>query len=108
MHDFFFLKANKKFIKIRFAEILYIEVIKKYTFLITSEKRYLVQTSLNHVEEVLPQAVFCRINKFNIVHLSHINYFDNQSVCVGKKLFPLGRLYKKKLMTNLIILDNSK
>ena len=106
-HNSFFLKTNSKFLRILFSEVLYIEAVKKYVLVVTQEKKYLIQISLNHTEEILPCNHFCRINKSHIISLQNISEFDNNAVYIGKKKLPLGRLYKKKLMERLIILDKT-
>jgi hypothetical protein len=105
MHNSFFIRNNRKFSKILFSDVLYIEAFKKYVFLITKAKKHEIQISLSCVEKLLPGNYFCRISKSHIISLQGISEFDNNTVCIGEKRFILGRSYKKILMERLIVLD---
>ena len=95
---YFFIKVNKEQVKILYKEILYIESIKDYLKIITTEKTYITYDRLMYMEEKLPEGRFLRIHKSYIVPLGKIKAFRNDSVTIGDIELPVGRVYKQKFL----------
>jgi two-component system LytT family response regulator len=106
MHDFVFVKFGKKFSKIYFSEIIYAEAVKKYVRIVTSKKTYLILASLCSVETILPTYQFCRVHRSFIISFQFMTDFDNETVYIGDKIFPLGKQYKEILHERIITLSS--
>ena len=105
MHDYLFVKLDKKFSKIFFSDILYAEAVKKYVKIVTIKKVYLILASMCSVEHILPSSQFCRIHRSYIVSLNHTSHFDNELVYIGDKIFPIGKQHRGILQEKVIILS---
>lgn len=100
--DHFFVKSDGKLVKIRFADILYIEGLKEYVSIYTSDKqRIITLQSIKNLEISLPENSFIRIHKSYIVSISHIEAIVGNQVEINKKLLPIGATYKEELMKRL-------
>lgn len=95
---YFFLKVNREQIKVYFKNILYIESIKDYIKIVTTEKTYITYERLTHMEETLPEGRFLRIHKSYIISMSNVKTFRNDTVIVGDTTLPVGRVYKKQFL----------
>lgn len=95
---YFFIKVNKDQVKIFFKDILYIESIKDYLKVITTDKTYITYDRLMYMEEKLPEGRFLRIHKSYIVSLGKVKAFRNDSVTIGDAELPVGRVYKQKFL----------
>ena len=60
---YIFIKVDKKMVKINIDEILFIEGMKEYIKVVTSEKTYITHKSLSSLTEELPSERFLRIHK---------------------------------------------
>jgi hypothetical protein len=105
MQDFLFIKLGKKFSKIFFTEIIYVEAVKKYVRIVTAKKVYLILASMCSVERVLPASQFCRIHRSYIISLRYTTDFDSDVVYIGEKIFPIGKQHSGMLHERVIILS---
>src|SRR5260221_9953335 len=104
MHDFFFIKLEKIYFKLKFSEILYIRAEKKYVHIVTATKSHLLLTSISQIEKLLPQHLFCRIHRSLIISFEHTNKFNCGFAYTGNKKIPISEQYKNVLKSSLIIL----
>lgn len=102
--EHFFVKSDGKLVKIRFADILYIEGLKEYVSIYTSDKqRIIALKSIKNLEALLPENSFLRIHKSYIVSIYHIEAVLGNQIEIHKKLLPVGATYKEELMKKLAI-----
>lgn len=101
--DHFFVKADKKLVKVRFDNILYIEGLKDYVIIRLEEgKRVITLQTMKSLEDKLPSALFRRIHRSYIVALEKINALVGNQVEVTEKgltkLLPVGKNYREELL----------
>ncbi|MFK7799165.1 MAG: LytR/AlgR family response regulator transcription factor [Aureispira sp.] len=96
--DYIFVKADKKLIKIHFNDIFYIEGLKDYVILHTPTGRVVTLQTMKSLEIKLPQDLFMRIHRSYIVNLSNITVIEGNTVQINKKIIPIGKNYKEKLL----------
>lgn len=95
---FVYFRAERKMIKVKYAEIIYVESMKDYIKIVrANEKPLLVKQSITSLEEVLPASLFLRIHRSYIVAVDKIAAFTNHDVEIGGKEIPIGRLYAHQL-----------
>jgi DNA-binding LytR/AlgR family response regulator len=92
--DFIFIKADRKFFKIFFKDISYIEGLKDYVIIHTPEKKVVTAMNLKTIFEQLPPKIFARISKFYIVNMEHIVAFDTFNVFLANAELAIGLAYK--------------
>ncbi|HEY8389177.1 MAG TPA: LytTR family DNA-binding domain-containing protein [Parasegetibacter sp.] len=100
-YDFFFIRDQKKYVKIRYSDVLYIEANKNYLKIFLEKRYYMVVGSLSQLEKLLSPELFIRIHRSYIVPFNAISVVDKDSVMVYDKWLPLGEAYKKKLLGRL-------
>lgn len=94
---FLYFRANRKMVKVLFGDILYIEGLNDYIRIITTTKTIVTKHLLVSLEEMLPPREFVRIHKSFIIAINKIESFNADSVEIGKKEIPVGRLFKINL-----------
>ena len=92
--SFVYFKVDKKMIKTRMADILYIESIKDYVKVKTAEKDIITQQKISYLEESLPKDLFLRIHRSFIINLTKVDAYTATDVELGKHHIPIGRNYK--------------
>lgn len=98
---FIYVKENKRVIKIFLKEILYVEGLSEYVQIYTDKKKVITKTSMTNMQEKLPVDNFIRIHKSFIVALGKIEAFTATSIEVPGKDLPIGRSYKKAVLSSL-------
>jgi len=94
---FLYFRSNRKMVKVLLDDILYIEGLNDYIKIVTSGKTIISKHVLSSLEEMLPANSFVRIHKSFIIAINKIESFNADSVEIGKKEIPIGRLFKFNL-----------
>ena len=66
--EYFFVKAERRYFKVNFSDILFVEGLKDYVILQLGEQRIITRMSLKAVFDLLPKDSFLRVNKSYIVN----------------------------------------
>lgn len=100
--DFIFVKADKKLIKIKYGDIVYIEGLKDYVIIRMENSRVITLQTMKSLEGKLPSNLFKRIHRSYIVALGEIKAVVGNMVEVeekGKaKHLPIGKNYREELL----------
>lgn len=99
--DYVYFKVDKKMVKTRMAEVLYIESIKDYVKVRTADKEIVTQQKISYLEESLPRPQFLRIHRSFIINVAKIDAYSATDVEIGKFSVPIGRNYKNDVMKAL-------
>jgi len=100
-NESFFVRADRKMVKICFSEILFIESLSDYIKIHLKEKTIVTRETISNIEAKLPQNEFIRVHRSYIVSLAEIDSFTNELIEIGKKQIPISRTYKQKVLRNL-------
>lgn len=96
-----FIKVNKRLMRIAFSDVFYIEGAGDYIKVVTAGGVHTSYSSLNKIEELLPEQQFMRIHKSFIINLRHIQFVEGNLVRVLDKELPVGVTYKDALYRKL-------
>ncbi|MBI1267479.1 MAG: response regulator [Cryomorphaceae bacterium] len=97
--DFIFVKSGFEIIKISLHTILYLEGMRDYVALHTTDgKRIMTLQTLKQFETQLPKTLFCRTHKSYIVSLSKIERADRHTVYISQKSIPISDTYRKAFL----------
>lgn len=93
--DFIFVKDGTKLVKIRYADILYVEGLKDYVTIHTRQQKITSLQRLKVLEETLPSSKFIRIHNSYIVAFDAIDAIHKGDVQIGPAMLPISDSYKK-------------
>jgi DNA-binding LytR/AlgR family response regulator len=95
---FAYFRADRKMIKVKYDDILFIESMKDYVKVVrTKEKPLLVKQSISSLENMLPANHFLRIHRSFIVSIEKITAFTNHDIEIGGIEIPIGKLYSQQI-----------
>lgn len=98
---FFYVNVNKKQIKIIFNEILYIESLKDYVRIHTTNTRIVVKSNIGKITEQLPEHLFLRTHRSYIIALEKITAYTQKDIEIGTIEIPIGTSYAKEVIQKL-------
>jgi Response regulator of the LytR/AlgR family len=102
----FFVKSERRYLKINFNDILFIEGLKDYVIIQTETQRIITKMSLKIITTLLPRKQFFRINKSYIVNTQKITSFDNNDISIQSHEIAIGSNYRdiffKEFVSKLI------
>ena len=100
--DFFFVKADKKLIKVDFDDIIYIEGLKDYVIIRQEAGRVITLQTMKSLEAKLPETIFKRVHRSYIVNIHKINAVVGNMLEVTEKgqtkHIPIGKNYREDLL----------
>ena len=94
--DFLFIKADRRYYKVNFRDIRFIEGLKDYVVIYTGDQKLITAMNLKTMHQKMPQDIFLRVSKSYLVNKDYIESFDNHSIYIGDSEIPLGEVYKKE------------
>lgn len=101
--DYLFVKSERRYFKVNFEDILFIEGLKDYVILQLTDQRVITKMSLKAIHEQLPRHTFFRINKSYIVNTLHINSFDNNDVFIRMHEIAIGNSYREEFFDKYVM-----
>jgi DNA-binding LytR/AlgR family response regulator len=99
---YIFLKVGKGQIKTYLKDILYIEGLKDFIKVHTSQKVFVASERLSYMEDKLPENKFARVHKSFIVALEKINSVQAEQVTIGGITIPIGRVFKNEFLKKVL------
>ncbi|MFB9078773.1 LytR/AlgR family response regulator transcription factor [Flavobacterium procerum] len=93
--DFMFVRAEYENIKLNFADILFIEGLKDYVKIYTTDNKFtLTLISLIKLENLLSNKGFARIHRSYIINIKHVKSIQKNKVLISDKRIPISESYK--------------
>ena len=91
--DYIFVKSGYKLVKIFLTDILYVEGMRDYQYIVTQKEKVVASHSISELENVLPDS-FIRCHKSYIVSIPGIVSIERDRIKIGNKYIPIGDSYK--------------
>jgi DNA-binding LytR/AlgR family response regulator len=95
IQPFIFVKDGTKLVKIKLNEIMYIEGLKDYVTIYTTQQKIVSLQTLKALETQLPEKQFIRIHNSYIIALEWIESIQREKVQIGKAYLPISDTYRK-------------
>ena len=100
--DHFYVKSDKKLVRVKYSEILYIEGLKDYVIIRMETTRVITLQTMKSLEDKLPSNHFRRIHRSYIVNIDKILAIDGNTVDLHEKgqtkELPIGKNYKDEIL----------
>lgn len=93
-----FIREKKSFFKIQLQQIIYLKAADNYVEVHTSEKKYLVRSSLTDFINKLNHNSFFKTSKSYVINLEHLNSIHPTEVIVQDRVIPLAKNYVNALL----------
>ncbi len=99
-----FVKTDQRLVQVNYADIRYIEGLREYVRIHTSQDQLIVLQSLSRLMDALPQDQFARIHRSYIINLTCIESIVGNTVHIDGKELPISKGQKEGFL-NLINRD---
>lgn len=97
--DFLFIKADRRFYKISFSDIKFIEGLKDYVVIHTRQQKLITAMNLKTIHQKVSGENFIRVSKSYVVNADYIDSFDNHNIYIEEAEIPIGEVYKADFFT---------
>jgi DNA-binding LytR/AlgR family response regulator len=96
-----YVRSNNKSIRLSVDDILYVEALADYVVFNTSDKKFIVHSTMKALEGKLPIEVFARVHRSYFVNMSKIESIEDGNIVIQKNLIPISASYKDLLNKKL-------
>jgi DNA-binding LytR/AlgR family response regulator len=104
-----FIKHNSSLVKLKYADILWVEAMENYVIINTFDEKYMIHFTMRAIEEKLPPKQFLRIHRSFIVNVSSIHSIEDNTIHIktndkARNTIPIGKSYKDNLLKELNVI----
>ncbi|MEM8525295.1 MAG: response regulator transcription factor [Bacteroidota bacterium] len=99
--DFIFVKTENRLEKIMLQDILFIEGMRDYRRIHTTQKRIMTLQTFGELEQILPSNLICRVHKSYMVALSKIDSIERSRIRIGEQLIPISETYRSNFFNKI-------
>lgn len=92
---FIFVKTEYRLEKVMLDEVLYIEGMRDYRCIYTTNKRIMTLQTFSELEQEIPARLVCRVHKSYMVAVDKIESIEKEVIKIGEKYVPISETYKK-------------
>lgn len=96
--SFIYLRAERKIKKVPLDDIIYIESDRDYVKVFIENGYIITRQTIASLEAMLSESQFVRIHRSFIVSVSKLKSFTNETVEIGNKELPIGKLYRNNFL----------
>jgi two-component system, LytTR family, response regulator len=98
---YIYLRADRKMIKVLLQDILYVESMKDYIKVFTTQGTIITKQSITAMEAMLPESSFIRTHRSFIASVDKIKSFTTELIEIEKAEIPIGKLYRNHVLKAL-------
>lgn len=104
-----FIKCNNWLEKLQYSTICYLEASGSYCNIhISNNKNLTIAQPLGEIINSLPSNTFIRVHRSYVINMKHVNKYYGNIFYIQDKLIPIGRTYKKEVLSHFNIVINGK
>lgn len=100
--DFIIVKADRRYVRVRLVDILYIEGLKDYVIIHMNDHKVVTRMTIKGIEDILPARMFLRVSRSYIVNKDRIDSFDNNDINIGTSRIGIGISYRDSVLSELL------
>ena len=93
--EFIFVKSGVNRIKLQLDEVTFIQGLKDYAIIHTSQEKIVIKGSIKMVQEMFPLSLFIRVHKSFLVLCKAIKRIERNRIVIGGCQIPIGRNYRE-------------
>lgn len=102
--EYLYVSVDRRLVKVHIPSIYLIEAKGDYINIKTTEKNYIVHSTLKKIEEKLPSKKFLKVHRSFIINITEIVDIEDNTVLVRKEVVPVSRSNKNSLVEKLNLL----
>lgn len=94
------VKEGHHYSRVNTNDIIYLKSDGDYTYVVTTERKYMTLNSLKYWLGELPKGKFCQVHRSFVVNFQHVQKATFSQVTVNNICIPVGRVFKSNFMSS--------
>ncbi len=100
--DHFFIRSDSNFIRVNFADIIYVQGMKDYSKVVTKLHSYMTAMSIGVLAPALPENDFLQVHRSYIVNANRIESVNNYEIIIEGQTIPIGLSYREAFFQKVV------
>ncbi len=99
--NYTFIKSGKKFIKLKFDDILFVKGLGNYVeIFLKNSKKHIYYKTLKDLIDKLPNE-FMRVHNSHIINLKNVDYIEDNHLIIGEHKITIAKSHKECLLNRI-------
>jgi len=99
--NFIFIKTENRLEKITLTDIVYIEGMRDYRRIHTTNKKIMTLQNFKELEQIIPSTLVCRVHKSYMVALNKIESIERSRIKISDQIIPISETYKESFFQKI-------
>jgi len=100
--DYFFVRCDRKFEKVFFHDVLYIEGLQNYAIIHLVNRKLITYITLTSLENQLPKNEFLKVHKSFLISVPHVNAIEGDEIIIGDARIPISRNLREQVIHQIL------
>lgn len=100
--DYFFVRCDRKFEKVFFRDVSYIEGLQNYAVIHIPDRKLITYITLTSLENQLPKSQFLKVHKSFLVSVPHIKAIEGDEIVMENSRIPISRTLRDQVMHQIL------
>ncbi|MEO1626777.1 MAG: LytTR family DNA-binding domain-containing protein [Bacteroidota bacterium] len=99
--EYIFVKTENRLEKINLLDIVYIEGMRDYRRIHTTDKKIMTLQNFKELEQLIPSHLVCRVHKSYMVSLAKIESIERGRIKIADQLIPISETYRAEFFQRI-------
>ena len=100
--DYFFVRCDRKFEKVFFRDLSYIEGLQNYAVIHVGDKKLITYITLTSLENQLPKDRFLKVHKSFIISVPHVKAIEKDEIIMDNARIPISRSLHDQVVKQIL------
>ena len=100
--DYFFVRCDRKFEKIFFRDVSYVEGLQNYAVIHVPGRKLITYITLTSLESQLPKDQFLKVHKSFLISVPHITAIEGDEIIMENARVPISRSLRDQVMQHIL------
>lgn len=99
---FFFVRCERKFEKVFFRDVSYIEGMQNYAVIHAAGRKLITYITLTSLESQLPKEQFLKVHKSFLISVPHVKAIEGDELILDEARIPIGRTLRDQVVQQIM------
>jgi DNA-binding LytR/AlgR family response regulator len=100
--DYFFVRCDRKFEKVFFRDVSYVEAMQNYAIIHVGDKKLITYITLTSLESQLPKDQFLKVHKSFLISVSHVKAIEGDEIIMENARIPISRTLRDQVVQQIM------
>ncbi|MBI1768077.1 MAG: response regulator transcription factor [Bacteroidetes bacterium] len=100
--DYFFVRCDRKFEKVFFRDVLYVEGMQNYAVIHVADRKLITYITLTSLESQLPKDQFLKVHKSFLISVPHVKAIEGDEILLENARIPISRTLREQVIQQIM------